>query len=133
MKDPVIVDRADKVVNLLRVDELYSALEEFRDADFDAGWRAAEEKLYGAVTPGSAVSQADGSGDAGSGDAISELHGRLHESLGRVGRDQAQVEESPWLVKFTDCGCVWDERSYTISLCKDHAYLVGEPPRTPYL
>ena len=125
MKDPVIVDRADRVVNLLRVDELYSALEEFQIEDFAAGWNTAKN-VYGPESKGPAISQADGSGSDGPGDAVSELHGCGCESAECKRGNEAKVEESPWLVKFMDCECVWDERSYSISLCKDHAYLVGE-------
>jgi hypothetical protein len=130
MEDRRLIDRADRVINLIRMDELCEALKEFEIEDFGAGWNAAK-RVYRPESFESAEDQADGSGGSGQSNAIPELHRRLHESLRRIGRHEEEVEKSPWLVKFVDCNCEWDERSYTINLCPDHAHLADEPSSVP--
>jgi len=120
-----MIERADKVINLLRLDELCDQLKEFQNADFHEGYRAAlrNQSFIARATE----DQADGGWGSKPTATIPELHRRLQESLECVGVNKEEVEESPWLVRFKDCDCVWDERNYSIALCKDHAHLVNEP------
>lgn len=129
MEDREMIERADKVVNLLKLDELCDQLKEFKDADFRAGYFAALRDYPFAAR--AASPQADGGWDVRPSDAPPKLSERAAASAGRVGGHEEKVEKSPWLIKFNDCECMWDERSYTIDLCKTHAYLANESLRIP--
>ncbi len=119
----IINERADRVVNLLRVDELYAALEEFRNEDLRAGEALAFEKLCGSISEGSAISQADGSGDAGYAYALPELHGRPSEGPERQREYEKEMEESLRLgLKYCACTMEYDpkEKIYHLSICPYH-------------
>lgn len=122
MKDPKIIDRADRVVNLLRVDELYSALEEFRDEDFRAGFEFAAN-VCRPFSEGPAVDQADGGWGPRQSDALPELHGRIGESAERQQWNEKEMEEGIRLA-LKNCACTmeWDpkEQIYNLSICPYH-------------
>lgn len=122
MKDPKIIDRADRVVNLLRVDELYSALEEFRDEDFRAGFECAAN-IYRSTAIGPVEDQADGGWGLRQSDALPELHGCIDESAKRQRGHEEEMEEGIRLA-LKNCACTmeWDpkEQIYNLSICPYH-------------
>jgi hypothetical protein len=128
MENRDMVERADKVVNLLKLDELCKALKEFSDADFNAGWNAAKE-LYRTEPEGPAVSQADGSGEPGPSDVVPKLCGCLEEGPG-CQRGYEEEMEARLRDYLEGCNCIATiglDGTVNIDLCKNHAYLVDDP------